>query len=191
MKLHPLIRKAGEEEQLPKWARCDPKRIKHVRRVSRLMGEWAKALGLSRKQVVRWKAAGYLHDALKDAGPEELRPLADGRWPAKLLHGPACAERLRRAGVDDEEFLLAMSYHSTGHPDFGLLADYLYLADYLEPGRTFRRKRRASLREKLPEDRQRVLKEVIQLRVAGALSNGHEVLLESIHYWNRLVASEE
>ncbi|MEE9207811.1 MAG: HD domain-containing protein [Gemmatimonadota bacterium] len=188
MKLHPLIRKAGEERQLPAWTRCTPERLKHVRCVSDLMGDWAEALDLPFDEVVRWKAAGCLHDALKDAEPEELEQLVAGRWPATLLHGPACAERLRRDGVEDEEFLLAISFHSTGHPDFGHLADYLYMADYLEPGRTFSRKKRAALRASLPEERTAVLAAVIQLRVDRVLAHGHEVLLESIHYWNRLVA---
>jgi HD superfamily phosphohydrolase YqeK len=152
------------------------------------MGDWANALGLPQGEVVRWRAAGLLHDALKDADLEELEPLVSGAWPATLLHGPACAERLRQDGVEDEEFLLAMSFHSTGHPDFGRLADYLYLADYLEPGRTFKKKTRAALRESLPEERVAVLTKVIQLRVAGVLAQGHEVLLESIHYWNQLAA---
>ncbi len=188
MTLHPLIRKAGEQGELPTWKRLTPKRLEHVQRVADLTGDWAKALGLRPDEVVRWRAAGILHDALKDADLEELEPLVSERWPATLLHGPACAERLRRDGVEDEEFLLAMSFHSTGHPDFGRLADFLYLADYLEPGRTFKRKRRAALCESLPEERIAVLTEVIQLRVARVLAHGQEVLLESIHYWNQLAA---
>lgn len=188
MTLHPLIRKAGEDGELPPWTRCTRERVGHVQRVAGLMGDWASALELPTDEVVRWKAAGLLHDAFKDADLQELEPLVSGRWPATLLHGPACAERLRRDGVDDEEFLLAMSFHSTGHPDFGHLADYLYLADYLEPGRAFKTKRRAALRDRLPDERLAVLAAVIQLRVARVLAHGHEVLLESIHYWNQLVA---
>ena len=34
--------------------------------------------------------------------------------PARVLHGPAAAVRLRAEGVDDEPFLLAVAFHTIG-----------------------------------------------------------------------------
>src|SRR4051794_14615686 len=90
--------------RLPAWTQAKPKRREHVARVAALMREWAQALGLTESEVARWSAAGYLHDALRDADPDELRPAVPPAFrdlPRKLLHGPAAAERL--AGEADDE----------------------------------------------------------------------------------------
>jgi hypothetical protein len=67
-------------------------------RVAALMGEWAGALALPERDVKRWTATGWLHDVLREAEPEELRPevpLLFRPLPGKLLHGPAAAVRLK------------------------------------------------------------------------------------------------
>lgn len=136
----------------------------------------------------RWRAAGILHDALRDASPEELRSgegLPD--WPDALLHAPACAARLRREGVDDDALLLAVAHHPVGHPDFGPLGDHLYMADYLEPGREFAEERRARLRGRMPDDGEAVLVEVIRDRLRHLLDRDAPILEASIRYWNRRV----
>ncbi len=152
------------------------------------MSEWSSALGLDEADRIRWAAAGWLHDALKDAPLEELRRLVDAGWPEPLLHAPACATRLREAGVTDEELLLAIAYHSVGHPDFGLLGIYLYMADFLEPGRQFLADERSALRARLPADRRAVLLEVIRYRVGRLMDREQAVLPASIMLWNRVLS---
>jgi HD superfamily phosphohydrolase YqeK len=152
------------------------------------MGEWAGELGLDEAEQVRWMAAGNLHDALKDAPAGELRRLAGPGWPDPLVHGPACAERLREDGVRDEELLLAIACHSTGHPDLGALGDFLYLADFLEPGRGFMTAERADLRSRLPADRRDVLIAVARERITRLLNRGMPLRLDSIRFWNRVAA---
>lgn len=54
-----------------------------------------------------------------------------------LLHGPVAAELLvERYSIHDAEIWHAVRWHSTGHPDMGLLGYALFASDYLEPGRT-------------------------------------------------------
>ncbi len=139
-------------------------------------------------QRLRWAAAGHLHDALKDAPVADLESLADSGWPGPLVHAPACATKLREDGVRDEELLLAIAYHSTGHPDFGDLGKFLYMADFLEPGRKFLAEERLRLRSRLPEHRDVVLVEVIRHRVSRLMEHGSPVLPTSLGLWNRLVA---
>ncbi|MFQ5888501.1 MAG: HD domain-containing protein [Gemmatimonadota bacterium] len=186
---HPIVAAAGERGELPEWARCGLERRGHAERVARLMGQWAAANGASEKERVRWRAVGLLHDALRDARSEELRRLTDAPWPVHLLHAPACAARLRDAGVGDEELLQAVEYHSIGHRNFGDLGEYLYLADFLEPGREFLREERASLRARLPAERRDVLATVIALRMKRVLDKKRAMLPESVHFWNRVVGS--
>ena len=172
-KLHPIIHAAGAEERLPDWAVMSPARIGHAGRVGTLMGEWAAALGHDERARTRWRATGLLHDALKGEAVEALRPLvaASEDWPDPLLHGPACANRLRAAGVDDEPLLRAIAFHTTGHRDLGALGQALYMADFLEPGRPALGPERADLRRRLPDDWDAVLVDVATAKI-GILIDG-------------------
>ena len=99
--LSEVVRAAARGE-LPVWARVSERRRGHIARVARLLGEWADGLGLPAEEKERWLAAGWLHDALREASPEELRPLVPEPLrglPGKLLHGPAVAARLDRKSV--------------------------------------------------------------------------------------------
>ncbi|NIU78085.1 MAG: HD domain-containing protein, partial [Gammaproteobacteria bacterium] len=82
-----------------------------------LMAAWADALGLAEHDLTRWKAAAWLHDALRDAEPESLTGAAE--YPPKVRHGPAAAVRLRGEGVEDEELLEAIAAHTLGRPGLG------------------------------------------------------------------------
>lgn len=188
--MHPLIDAAGRRGEFPAWAELGDHRRAHVERVAALLAAWAETLGLSDDERVRWRAAGRLHDALKDAATPALRDLVDDgdSWPEPLLHGPAVSARLVREGVDDDEFLLAVTYHSVGHPSFGALGEHLYLADYLDPGRPETGERRA-LRDAMPDGRDEVLRGVIRRRIEHQLAAGRAVLPAAVDFWNRTVAS--
>lgn len=187
--LHPLVEAAGRTGALPDWARCRPDRRAHSARVAELMADWAASLGLEENERIRWAAAGHLHDALKDAPAAELLPLTDAGWPDPLLHAPACAMRLREDGVRDEDLLLAISYHSTGHPEFGLLGEYLYMSDFLDPGRRFLVPERERLRLRLPTERRAVLLEVLRYRIIALLDHRSFVVSASLELWNRTLDS--
>lgn len=187
-KLHPVLA-AAAEGRLPEWAECSDARREHALRVSRLLAEWARSLGLPRRERRRWAAAGTVHDALRDAAGEELRRMTEREWPLPLLHAPACAERLRREGVGDDALLRAVAYHPTGHSSFDRLGDALYAADFLEPGRPFLEERRAELRERMPGGLDEVRVEVIALRLQHLVRARKPLMPESLRYWNRCVAS--
>jgi 2-amino-4-hydroxy-6-hydroxymethyldihydropteridine diphosphokinase len=142
-------------------------------RVAALMRQWAGSLGLCPDDVARWAAAAWLHDSLRDADPDELRPLVPEELrelKGKLLHGPAAAERL--AGHADLELREAVRWHTLGSPRWGLLGRALYLADFLEPGRTFAPEWTESLRRRMPEEMDAVLREVVRSRVAHVSASG-------------------
>ena len=68
--------------------------------------------------------AAWFHDAYREAG--------------NLEHGPIAADALRRDfGIDDEDILNAIRYHTTGRPGMSLLEKVIYLADSIEDGRQF------------------------------------------------------
>ncbi len=173
--LSPLVRDAAEG-RLPDWTRAKPTRREHMARVAALMREWATELGLGDDEVARWAAAGYLHDALRDADPDELRPVVPAKFrelPGKLLHGPAAAERLD--GDADDELLDAVRCHTLGCPRFRTLGRALYLADFLEPGRTFAPEWTEQLRRRMPRDIDAVLREVVEARIGHVMRSGGTV----------------
>jgi HD superfamily phosphohydrolase YqeK len=151
------------------------------------MSIWSSGAGLPERERVRWVAAAHLHDALKDAPAEALRSLAGPGWPDLLLHAPACAARLEAEGVRDAELLLAIAHHSTGHPDFRLLGESLYMADFLEPGRRYMTEERAELRSRMPAGHSDVLQIVIRHRLAHLTDRGLPLRCDSVRFWNRVV----
>ncbi len=91
--------------------------------------------------------AGLVHDCAKElSGEETLKRLADfdivpdaaaeaAPW---LLHGAlgACVAR-DEFGIEDEEVLDAVRYHTTGKAGMALLSKIIFIADFIEPGRTY------------------------------------------------------
>ncbi len=184
---------AAADGVLPPWAEVSPPRREHIRRVVALVDSWAVGLGLDEAERRRWRAAAWLHDSLRDAAPASLRPLVPD-WardlPGPLLHGPAAAARLDAEGVKDREVLDAVAYHTIGHPSLGRLGRAVYLADFLEPGRTFEPALRASLRARMPAGFDVVLREVVAARIEHLLRTGRPIRPETTAFWNAIAGGE-
>jgi HD superfamily phosphohydrolase YqeK len=175
--------------ELPAWAVVGPRRRAHIARVAALLDEWAISLGVPSEERARWQAAAWLHDALRDAPSRDLRPLCPPvvrDLPGPLLHGPAAAEKLRAEGVTDSLLLNAVAYHTVGCADFGDVGRALYLADFLEPGRGFEPLWRASLRARMPQRLEDVLREVAGARIAHLVEVGKMIRPETIAFWNQI-----
>ena len=123
--------------------RMPMQRYEHVIRVM----ETAKALAEKHHlQVDKAVQAALFHDIAKFMDKETLslvmkRENVDYRllsFHHELWHGPvgaiiACAEY----GVTDEDTLNAIRFHTTGRAGMSLLEKLIYVADMIEPGRTF------------------------------------------------------
>lgn len=91
--------------------------------------------------------AGLVHDCARELGREQLLASIEkegiivDRTTLKikeLLHGPAALNVCRRVfGIEDEEILNAVRYHTTGRENMTLLEKIIYLSDFIEPGRSF------------------------------------------------------
>lgn len=181
------VLEAAAAGRLPQWSHVGEHRFAHMRRVSTLLGEWADALDLPSGERTMWRAAGYLHDALRETPPDELRPLVPAplrNLAGKLLHGPAAAERLRADGIGDENLLRAIAYHTIGHPELDALGRALFIADYIEPGRRYEPDRLATLRARMPGARDEVLLEVLRARLERLLREGRPMRPETVAFWN-------
>ncbi len=187
--LHPIVQNAARGE-LPDWAVAGPRRREHMSRVSALMREWAEAVGKDAVDVDRWASLGFLHDALRGAEPEDLRTYVPNELRSldgNVLHGPAAAARLSELGVDDRPLLDAIAFHTLGHAGFDQMGRALYAADFLEPGRSFRARWRARLRERMPEDVDAVVREILAARIGKLIERSSTIRPETVGFWNALV----
>lgn len=162
---------------LPAWAVATPARRAHVARVADLAERWAEAMRVAPTERARWLRAAWLHDALRDA------PAVD-----ELAHGPASASRAAAEGETDRGVLDAVRYHSIGYAGWDDVGRMLYLADYLEPGRTFDAGLRAELAARVPAERDAVLREVVRRRIQWTISSGWRLPPETAEFWNTLVS---
>jgi 2-amino-4-hydroxy-6-hydroxymethyldihydropteridine diphosphokinase len=167
--------------ELPAWAQVSRKRGKHIRRVTALLYAWGEEMGLPIAERQAWVDAGRLHDALRDAPVDELRALAGSTLEeVELLHGPAAAAKLERDGETRRDLLDAIRYHSIGWAKWQRVGKALYMADYLEPGRTFDMEQRAVLALRVPRDFDGVFREVVRTRMSYAMENGFTKYPESV-----------
>lgn len=121
-----------------------PSRYIHSKNVAELSARLCKRFG-----IALWKGylAGLAHDMVKELASQELTKLAETynltieaheKENPDFLHGKVASGLLRdRFDVSDSDILEAVANHICGRRGMGVLAKIVYLADFLEPGRTF------------------------------------------------------
>ena len=95
--------------------------------------------------IYKAQIAGLLHDCAKYLKSSEMIAECEKygievsdveKLSPGLLHTKLGAYFAKNVyGVDDEDVLSAILYHTTGRPDMSLLEEIIYVADYIEPGR--------------------------------------------------------
>ncbi|MDY6325172.1 MAG: bis(5'-nucleosyl)-tetraphosphatase (symmetrical) YqeK [Catonella sp.] len=95
--------------------------------------------------IKKARLAGLLHDCAKYMKGDELLLSAERynlpvskyeRANPGLLHAKVGAYLAEHTyGVDDEEILSAIRFHTTGRPGMSLLEEIVFVADFIEPGR--------------------------------------------------------
>ncbi|RJQ43907.1 MAG: HD domain-containing protein [Gaiellales bacterium] len=93
------------------------------------------------------KIAALVHDSARELPFDEMVALAEQwRLPVRdvdriapvLLHGRLGLELVRREkGVEDPVVTSAVLYHTAGHPEMSLSDKVFFLADHIEPGRSY------------------------------------------------------
>lgn len=121
-----------------------PKRYTHTLGVVNCAVKMAKQYGCDIEKV---RYAALLHDCAKNFSDTQLLETAKQhkldldavtmREP-QLLHGPVGAVVARTEyGIDDEEILNAIAYHTTGRQEMSAIEKIIYLADFIEPSRSY------------------------------------------------------
>lgn len=107
------------------------------------------AVQLARKyneSIEKTKLAALLHDYAKCDPEEELREqIKRYNLPSELLnynkelwHGPVGATIAKeKFGIQDEDILRAIYYHTTARAKMTKLEMIVFVADYIEPGRKY------------------------------------------------------
>lgn len=119
------------------------KRRAHAQGVADTAVRLARAYGADAQLAAR---AGILHDVTKALTADEQRRLADARQlpvtdferaNPQLLHARTGAEAARRIFGECEAVVSAIAWHTTGKPAMTTLEKIIYLADMIEPNRTY------------------------------------------------------
>jgi predicted HD superfamily hydrolase involved in NAD metabolism len=90
--------------------------------------------------------AAIFHDYAKFRPKDEMKQIIEEQqlssellqYDKELWHAPVGAFLVEtEVGITDLDILNAIKYHTSGHINMTLLEKIIYLADYIEPGRTF------------------------------------------------------
>jgi predicted HD superfamily hydrolase involved in NAD metabolism len=137
-------------------------RYEHTLGVMETAIELANKYGADKKKA---ETAAILHDYCKFWPEDKMREIIETtpgipkdllEHDKELWHAHVGAEVVRRdLGIDDEEVLNAIRYHTSGRENMTLLEKVVCLADYIEPGRQFPGVE--ELREAAKEDLDRAL----------------------------------
>ncbi len=118
-------------------------RLKHSLSVEKTAIKLARKFGADEKKAA---AAGLLHDIAKDLSKSErnalikkykieMTPLEEAS--PELLHGKLGALILAENGITNEKILSAVECHTMGADNMSKLDKIVYLADLIEPKRSF------------------------------------------------------
>lgn len=122
------------------WAHLPRGLLDHLERVSHLARGLAEGQGAEPELAA---LAGFLHDVARAEAPrtflETARKLGLAVHPVEaavpiLLHGPIAAALARRdLGLQDQDALAAIAWHTTGRWEMSPLEKAVFLADKLDP----------------------------------------------------------
>lgn len=129
--------------------------------------------------------AGMLHDCAKCFSAKKLVSLCqknklpisevEMQNPTALLHAKAGSFLAHeKYGIDNEDILNAIEYHTTGRPNMSKLEKILYIADYIEPGRTHAANLKL-IRRIAYQDLDKALLQILEDTLAYLPSTGGEI----------------
>jgi len=121
-----------------------PKRFQHSVGVRYEAVKLAKQYGADEKKA---ELAGLVHDCAKDFEYEQMLKMCDHYGvildtvslnEKKLIHSQLGAMYAKKVFcIDDDEIYDAVFYHTTAKANMSMLTKIIYIADYIEPNRTF------------------------------------------------------
>lgn len=124
--------------------KLSPKRFNHCRGVEETAVRMAQRYGVDVDKAMQ---AGLMHDCAREIPNHVLLAMAEQhnikvdyveRSEPVLLHAPIGALLAEQEyGITDKEVLAAIHSHTVGGKGMTALAKIIFIADFIEPGRTF------------------------------------------------------
>ncbi|MDD7363692.1 MAG: bis(5'-nucleosyl)-tetraphosphatase (symmetrical) YqeK [Peptoniphilus sp.] len=165
------------------------KRYKHILRVVDTAADLANRHGVDVEKaetaalfhdIYKYKDEALLWDEAKRLGVESLEKFE--AFP-QILHAYVAAESARvDYGIDDEEILDAIRYHTTGIDHMSKVAEVVFLADYLEPMRNFDGVE--ALREEAKRDLTGGMRASICQNLQYLVESKHPIFLDTVRCYN-------
>ncbi len=168
-------------------------RVMHCRQTAKTAKELAEIYHIDAQKA---ELCGLLHDCARGysfseqkelAQPflKQLAPLSD--TDGMLFHGPAAAALAQQNwGIEEEEMLNALIYHTVGRPAMSPLEEIIFLADKIEPGRDYEGV--AAIRELAKKDRKQAMAMLLQNNLAYLKQAGkeiHPLAVQAAAYYNK------
>ncbi len=121
----------------------DPKRYEHTLSVAYTAANLAMVHDADIEKAL---IAGMLHDCAKCLSHHKQLAVCDKKHMplseierednSPLVHAKAGSILAKESyGIEDEDIINAICYHTTGRPGMSVLEKIIYIADYIEPGR--------------------------------------------------------
>ncbi|NLM52036.1 MAG: HD domain-containing protein [Firmicutes bacterium] len=173
-----------------------PELFAHALGTAETAGALARILGCDEGKA---RLAGLLHDAARKWPAQDLLSFAKKHNLALdeyclvqpvLLHAPVGAVLAKEQwGIDDKEILNAIAYHTLGFPGMTLLAQIVYLADKIEPNRSYPQveELRSLARHNFPK----ALRMAVANSLAYQLAKNQIIHPSAVTYWNWLVQNNK
>lgn len=164
--------------------RLAEKRYRHTEGVIFTAVKLAERYGADRDKA---ETAALFHDACKNLDIDEMNMLVEeynvGDYyidKPQLAHSKLAAAILQKDfGVEDEEILNAISYHTTGRPGMSLLEKIIFVADATEPNRTYESAER--LNAQAFTDLDLTCCEVLEWTIKTVENSGRHMDMDTIH----------
>lgn len=175
---------SDEELQLTVVSLLKENRVNHVLGCAQTAVRLAERWGESALDAYR---AGMLHDVTKALSPECQLELCDrygieldqfSRENPKTLHATTGAAVAQRVFGESEDVVAAICAHTTGCGNMNTLQKIIYIADYMEPNRSFEGVEQ--LRQLAETDLDAAVVLGIEMTIAILKEQGREVCKDSL-----------
>jgi predicted HD superfamily hydrolase involved in NAD metabolism len=166
-------------------------RYQHTLGVMETAIKLAEKYGANEKKA---ELAAIFHDYAKFRPKEEMKQIIIQQkmdpkllqFNAELWHAPVGAYLAKtEAGIQDQEVLDAIRYHTSGRPNMTLLEKIIYLADYIEPGRHFPGV--DEVREIAERNLDEALIQALKNSIAFLLKKNQPIFPDTLDTYNHLV----
>lgn len=141
--------------------------------------------------------AGLLHDVAKEtSGKEQLKLIKSAGYPMtpeltaahKVWHAPAGAAYVKlKLGIEDEEVINAIRYHTTARANMSIIEKIVYLADYTSAERSYNGVE--DMRRLVDESLEAAMRYALRYEIGNQASKGQAIIPDTFMAYNETVLS--